>query len=174
MLLVKGLLYDLSYLGTEQGALVDAIHQMLEWRQDWFRNRPSRRELAAWVAGFQTLLERQLEGFLEDRRLYIPAWARLRIAPNMTLENGARLSMIHRGLSLPALFAGYSRKTFNLQHRLNRFRFQVPMTAAGMPPGVAERHRLINTMVNYNRVKLPHFTPVTYGLSIYGSRDARP
>lgn len=172
LLLGRALLYDLEYVGITAGRSVELVSQIVDWREAWFRQPPSREAITAWFGELHTELRRLLGTLFAQQRFYAPPWADLRIAMSAELVPAARFGCEHSGLTLPAVFAGLGRRYFNLQHRFNRFRFQVPVEddPAGQNAVLLQRHELVTEMTEYNRVHLPHFTPVSTALNMFRRR----
>jgi hypothetical protein len=174
LLLGRALSYDLDYVGITSGRIVDLVRQIAEWRDAWFLKAPPRRAIIAWFREFHAVLGDALAGLFARHRLYVPAWADLRFAANMELVPAERFRCEHSGLALPAAFAGLGRRFFNFQHRFNHFRFHVPLDAGeGVDRGeLQRRHELVSEMMEYNRLHLPHFMPVSTALNIFRRRGA--
>jgi hypothetical protein len=167
LLHARALAYDLDSLGVTSGRLHDLAVQALSWRQHWFERTPSDREFMEWhEALHQTLLE-WLGEFLPEYPLYLPTWADRHFARNMSLEPSSRFVHQHRGMTLPSFLGGVGRKYFNLQHRINRFTFFVPITDKASCPALQRRHEFIGRANEYNGRLLRSFIPVPYGLGIF-------
>ena len=137
LLLGRALRYDLEYVGAARSRLGPLVDQVIGWRDRWFEQRPDDADIRRWFATMYCELEALLRDLLARSPLFIPAWADLRIAGNMVICPAARLGVEHRGVTLPAVLGGLGRRYFNLQHRLNRFRFEVPVTTTA--PGDSAR-----------------------------------
>jgi len=169
LLLGRALRYDLEYVGETDGPVARLVTQVIGWRERWFQAPPSRPELVAWFQALYGELQALLARVLEQGPLYVPDWADLRIAGNMGLANAPALGCTRRGISLPAALGALGRRYFNLQHRFNDFRFAVPLTNSG-PEILSERHARVAGMLEYNRLRLPHFIPVSSALNIFRRR----
>lgn len=167
LLHARALVYDLESLGATSGPLHDLAAQALYWRQHWFENEPSAGEFLEWHDELHQALLKWLGEFLPKYPLYIPAWAGLRFARNMSLVPSSRFGHLHRGLALPAILSGLGRKYFNMQHRINRFAFHVPVTDEATDPVLLQRHEFISRVNEYNSRYLRSFIPVPYGLAIF-------
>jgi hypothetical protein len=169
LLLGRSLRYDLDYVGAGDSRVGSLVDEIVAWREQWFRRRPSDDLLRRWFAEMYRELEALLGELLVRAPLYLPDWVDLRIADNMELRPAARLGVGHRGVTLPAMLGGLGRRYFNLQHRFNRFAFDVPVTRDAAP-AVRERHEFIAEMGAYNRRRLPYFNPTPSALTIFRRR----
>lgn len=171
LLLGRALRYDLEYVGAADSRVGTLVDQVIAWREDWFRSRPADADIRRWFGEMYRALETLLGELLGRSPLYLPDWADPHIARNMVIRPGARLGVEHRGMPLPSMLGGLGRRYFNLQHRFNRFAFQVPVTAETTPI-VRERHELVAAMGEYNRRRLPYFSPTPSALGIFRRREA--
>lgn len=169
LLVGRALSYDLDYLGATDSPVGKLVDEVVAWRDRWFEARPRDREIRAWFETLYRELEALLRSELRQRPLYLPEWADRQIAGNMSIAPAADLGVTHRGVTLPSQFGGLGRRYFNLQHRFNRFCFNVPVTADAEPV-LRERHELVAEMGEHNRENLPHFTATPMPLGIFRRR----
>lgn len=167
LLHARALIYDLDFLGVTSGRLRDLAARALHWRQHWFENGPGAGEFLEWHGKLYQALSEWLEKYLPEHPLYLPGWADRRFARNMSLVPSSRFGHRHRGMVLPAALSGLGRRYFNIQHRINRFSFLVPVTEEADNPVLRQRHEFISRANEYNHRHLRSFIPVPYGLSIF-------
>ena len=163
---VKALKYDLEFLNFSSGNLFDLIEIMMLWRSNWFKNKPNEKKLKTWIDSFYLEFTEFLKTTLRIERFYIPEGANLRIARNITLVPSEYFGYVHNGVILPSRFGGLGRKYFNLQHRFNVFRFQIPMTLQKTPDILKKRFEFFKEVKSQNSIKFPYFTPMTSDLNI--------
>lgn len=166
LLHVKGLLYDLEFLGVNNGPLHELVTQVIAWRQCWFSDRIHETELLGWMQAFIVELEAFLrEEFLRGP-LYLPFSGPHALSRNLTLVPADEMAVEYKGISLPGVFGGLGRRYFNIQHRFNFFRFSVPAGRLDDSPVIAARFDFLQRMRAYNDRYIPHFSPAASSLQI--------
>jgi hypothetical protein len=143
------------------------VHQVLHWRNQWFEMRVDSDLLRMWHERFYGELVKIIESGIAEHGLFIPSWVDLNIAGNMKLTQTSGFGFRRRGISLPSAFGCMGRKYFNLQHRLNKFVFEVPFNADNVPSHILDRHSFIAEMCDHNSRNLPYFVPAPYGLPLF-------
>jgi hypothetical protein len=166
LLHVKGISYDLQFLNVTSGDLYQLVQTMVYWRDHWFEETPSREALLTWFEQFYAELHAFLMDMISARPFYLPAWANLRLANNMRLTVSSQLGFSHRGVVLPSCFGWLGKKYFNVQHRFNRFNFQVPAVMTDSPGIVQSRFDFLRRMKDYNARNLSNFTPLVSSLNV--------
>ena len=167
LLHIKALAIDFSFLGLDVGSVFYRLQKVLEWRERWFEDSPSREVISEWLFPFYEDLYHILDQQLQTREFYLPYSSDQRIARNVRLENGENLKVSRSGFSLPAAFGGLGRKYFNIQHRINSFVVQTPYRSRNIPECIDLRFKTLSIMRKYNESHLPYFIPTAYGLSIF-------
>jgi len=163
---VKALKYDLEFLNVGSGRLLDLIENLISWRDHWFKNRPTVRMLKIWIDDFYKKLSEFLREILKTTKFYLPRWANLRIARNIMLVPSEHFGYVHTGIILPYFLGGLGRKYFNLQHRFNTFKFQIPITPTKESKLIERRFVIRHSIKTQTRNKLPYFMPLTSSLNI--------
>ena len=166
LLHTKALLYDLEFLNISSGKLFDLIQTAVIWRDHWFKKKPDKQTLKIWIKEFYGELRVFLKVMLQAKTFYLPKWANLRIARNMTLIPSKKFGYTHKGMTLPAGLGGLGRKYFNAQHRFNKFEFQIPITTFDIPDTLLKRFIFMRNMKLENNRNLPYFMPLTSSLNI--------
>lgn len=162
----KGLSYDLDFLNVSSGRLFDLIQTIILWRDQWFERTPNKQTLKQWFHEFYAELAALLELTLQNKAFYLPDWANLHIARNVTLVPSEKFGYTHKGTSLPAILGGLGRKYFNIQHRFNTFEFQIPIATSEIPGKLLERFLFIKNMKRENNKYLPYFIPLASSLNV--------
>lgn len=163
---VNALRYDLQFLNISSGKLFDLIETLVSWRNNWFKNKPTTQMLKIWIDGFYKELSEFLREILHTTKFYLPEWANLRIARNMTLVPSKKFGYTHKGITLPAILGDLGRKYFNIQHRFNKFHFRIPVATSDVPAILHSRFMFAREMKRANREAFPYFMPLTSSLSI--------
>lgn len=163
---VKALRYDLEFLNISSGKLFDLIETLVSWRDNWFKNKPTTQMLKIWIDDFYEELSEFLREILNATKFYLPRWANLRIARNIMLVPSEHFGYVHKGITLPSFLGGLGRKFFNLQHRFNTFKFQMPITLTKKSELIEKRFIFIRNMKTQNKDKLPFFMPLASNLNI--------
>jgi hypothetical protein len=167
LLHVKALLIDAAYVGVYRGGLVGLLQEIVEWRSHWFEDIPDRKKLVAWYSAFYDELKKLLAGHLIDNSFHVPQNASLQVGRNLLITPSDKVDHRHTGMTLPEIFGGLGRRYFNLQHRINRFEFFIPMQRTDIPDSLLQRHDFIAGVTQYNAINYPYFVPVAYGLQIF-------
>jgi hypothetical protein len=154
---VKALKYDLDFLGVASGPVHERVEEMRGWIQHWFSLAPGERPVEAWLQDFLPEYERFMGTVFARDPLFLPRRDAYRIAANATLRPGEAVGRVHTGLVLPSLLGALGRKFFNLQHRLNRFEFRVPMVHEPRVALLGERFEFFTQMLDYHRRHLGRF-----------------
>jgi len=167
LVLVKALSYDLEFLNVSSGRLFDLVQTIIDWRKNWFEDRPDKQTFKKWFREFCAALTAFLEIELRKKAFHLPELANVRIARNMVLEASKTFGYTHAGTRLPAIFGGLGRKYFNVQHRFNTFRFRIPVATSYVPAVLHNRFVFAGEMNRANREALPYFMPLTSSLNIF-------
>ena len=165
----KAVLYDLEFLNVNSGKLFDLVQTMIAWRNNWFQNSPSKDALENWIDDFYVIFTEFLKDILEKFKIFIPRTANFRVANNMVMVPSPQLDFSHTGVVLPRFLTFIGNKVFNLNNRINRFEFKVPITFENISKVVLERYRFISCTNAYNTRNLKYFLPVPYALPIFTS-----
>jgi len=165
LLHAKALLFDCDFLGIHDGPFRASIECVVEWRGRWFTHTPSTGEMETAVRRLYEALEGLLALQLSERLLYLPVRDAYRLAQNMTLDPGRPLHCARSGLVLPSNVAFLGRTYFKIQHRFNRFRFQVPFQTTHLPPIIAAKLEFEGSHRQENAKAFPHFMPLATGWS---------
>lgn len=166
LLHIKGILYDLDFLGAGRCAMRDIVEEWVTRRDRWFARPPSTGEIRQSLARFDAELPRFIARQFAAGPFYLPPGREFAIAGNMTLAVADDFGFEHRGVTLPSLLGGLGRRYFNIQHRFNSFRFRVPARAAAESPLLDQRFRFLGGMKDYNREHLPCFMPAISSLQV--------
>lgn len=161
----KALSYDLEFLNVLSGRLFELIQTIIIWRDQWFENIPDKHALKQWFHDFYTELTKYLEMTLRKKAVYLPDWANLRIARNITLVPSEKFDYMHKGITLPVIFGDLGRKYFNVQHRFNKFRFFLPIKNNGCEIQKA-RFEFQKHMKMYNIKNINHYSPLNSCLNV--------
>jgi len=167
LVLVKALSYDLEFLNISSGRLFDLVQTIIDWRNNWFKDRPDKQTLRKWFLEFCAVLTAFLEIELRKQTFHLPELTNLRIARNMMIVPSEKLGYTHKGIVLPIIFGGLGRKYFNVQHRFNTFQFRIPVATPDVPAVLHSRFIFARGMKRANRETLPYFMPLTSSLNIF-------
>lgn len=161
---MKGIMYDLDYLGDSQTALHPMIATLKNWISGWFTAKPDEREIREWIENFIPEYIRYTSEKLQQHPLYLPESTHYTIARNMRLKKSDSLSYIHRGFLLPVFLYGAGRKYIKLQNRLNHFEFRCPIVHK-TDEILIQRFRFLQEMKAYNKSFLPNFMTITTSIT---------
>lgn len=165
LLEAKALKYDLEFLGCHAGEVYESVGKIIAWRKNWFNLSPARSEIIAWLLDFRTELGRFLEERMHENPLAVPQAGCLHFSRNIRLKPGDGLRWSAHGFALPRHLSFLGRRYFNLQHRLNQFSLELPMSIPGNSSVLLKRLAYMSSVMDYNRRYLPHFSPLISSLN---------
>lgn len=162
LLHVKALVYDLEFLGIEGGPFYDLVHEIVQVRQNWFRDRKSDQWMIEWRKKFLWDLERFLATQLARHAFFLPGDGPFSYSASIELLHSPTLSFRTNRLFPRALsFLGASYVRFS--NRLSRFTVECPFSLSH--DSVSDvRFESLRKLAAYNREFLPGFYP--FGTSL--------
>lgn len=166
LLLAKAIEFDLQLLNVKNGKLYDLVLQVIEYRSNWYTNKPSHKDVSALVLSFNKELKLFLEKELFNSKLYLPLKI-FTLPGNFTIQKDNTFSITHKGLVLPNQFSFLGKKYINLQFRLNSFFYRVPFDLPNDNSVHNQRFQFGKDLVIKNKEQYPHFIPLTTSLSVY-------
>ena len=152
----KALVYDLEFLGIDQGEMHDLVQKVIKIRADWWNNKPSDTELKTLITDLYESLTQLLNEQLDEAPLYLPSEEPFSISRNVHVSNGA-LEVRSSGLVIPNLGLFAERKHFNLLNRFNRFQIRFPYRLPKDNSVIQRRFELLSKLRNHNTKQLPGF-----------------
>lgn len=165
LLHAKALIYDLEFLDVTNGVLFELLQKIVLWRDNWFKDKKSKRELTIWLKGFYKELTEFLKTVLNEKGFYLPEMCNHRISKNMTLVMSEKFGYSHRGFTLPSVFGGLGRRYFNIQHNWNNFLFYVPIKTPKDFDILARYFQFLSDIKNQNMIFLPNFLQLSSSLN---------
>ncbi|HRH65941.1 MAG TPA: hypothetical protein PLU53_06570 [Bacteroidia bacterium] len=166
LLHVKGLLFDLEFLGVHSGLLHGLIHECMDIRQQWFNRDNPARTLMSWFDVFLPALSEFLARELSRHTLYVSPSSSLRLARNIRLNKSTVLRYKRTGLPVPFATALFGKNIHKAMNRLNRFRIDCPFQQETIPVEVQEYFNFVDTCRKYNQTYLPHFYTLSSSLHV--------
>ena len=166
MLHVKGLLFDLEFLGVKSGRLVESIQDCMDIRKKWFDKASSAADLIKWFENFMPLLHSFLQEQLKQHTLFVSPSSSLRLAKNIQLKQSLTLGYKRIGISLPLGAYIFGEKIHKVLNKFNRFQINCPYSLKDLPPDIEEYFTFIDTCRNYNQSFIPHFYTLSSSLHI--------
>lgn len=165
LLQLKGLVYDLEFLGVTSGDLYTSVTEFMEIRTTWFESAPDTRRLQQWFDPFILQLQTFLKAEWAVENIYISPNSNPRIARNITLRKGPGPEVQHRGIRFP--LPGVSlQDRVKILNRLNHFSVTVPFADSGFPEVIRKYFAFTQSHAEYNRNFLPAFYTLTSSLKI--------
>lgn len=162
---VKGLRYDLAFLGREETELARQVGALTERVDDWFTEGMDDRELSRWIESFRGSLEECLEEVLDGTPLRVPDREPRTLALHLKVEPGEGLEWSRKGVVLPPIPMLGERRFFNLLHRLNRFVFRIPQSVPGLGGVLDRRFRLLSGVRHSVEERAPGLAPPLPGFT---------
>lgn len=127
---LKGLKVDMDITGIEGGRLALVLERATSLINDWFVRTDPERQIAQTAVELLPLMRDALADATARHTLYAPSGGTIRFARNIWLDRGTTIDLAHRGVRLRRIPGLEDRRHFNAHHRINRFRFRLPMTDA--------------------------------------------
>lgn len=154
---LKGLRMDIEILGVESGPIAGVLESAMSLIDEWFERGDRERAAAEIAVELLPLMRDVLSEAVERHTLYAPAFGPISFAANMSLKPAEAVEIARRGLRLPRVPGLPERRQFNANHRVNRFEFRLPMTAAR--PGFyhAERFAFLHQAKTFATLRFPAY-----------------
>lgn len=162
---MKGIIYDLEFLGVTNGKVYDQFIELQHWIKNWFELKPNDQQITEWIEKFDSSYEAFVKEMFHHYQLYLPAMNNYYMARNSTLFNGNEVNYKHNGIVLPKQLSILGKKYSNLQNRFNRFEFYFPIVNDHPVSIVKERFQFLQEMKKYNREYLPNFMTITTSIT---------
>jgi hypothetical protein len=162
---LKAIRLDLNLLGKSSGPVFEMVELLLSWLDKWFENRIPESYFWNWIKEFHSELETLLNEELRSNPLYIPPGAFLRFGRNIHIRSGAFVANRHSGFSMHPYLVGSHKKVFNLNMRLNSFRFEFPSTSVARRSILEERIEFYKKIKEHGLDSYPFFDPFVPGFS---------
>ena len=166
LLHVKGLLFDLEFLGIQSGSVFDLIHECMNIRTTWFDQDHPEHELISWFDDFFSALSRFLEQELKHRAFFVSPESSLRLAKNIRLKKSTHLAYRKFGIPVPFGSLLFGNKIHKALNKINTFKIESPFLQVNIPTEVGEYFNFIETCKKYNRTFLPHFYTLSSSLHL--------
>jgi hypothetical protein len=170
LLEAKAIAFDLSLLGIQEHILKDQVSQVNHWRDQWFNNQPSNREIATLFKSFFESLEQVLSEKLADEKFYLP-YEQTATSRNILINQGEVLKRKHRGFPLFSWLPWMNRKLLNAQNRFNSFTIELPYRTDFEGTAHERRFQFYEQLWDDNKLRYPHFIPTTTGIRLWRPED---
>ncbi len=164
LLHARGLLYDLEFLGADAPQLSSCLEQITQWRKEWFKMRPSNKDILQLLKTLWEVLTEYLDSHLRVEPLFLPNKPSFKIGRNIEIRPAAQVSASSHGPKLKWAPTYLARKLISIQHRVNKFTIEVPFKTTNTPELIADAFAYTARAHNYNSSHLPHFMPLTSSL----------
>jgi hypothetical protein len=167
LLHVKALEFDCDFLGIRTGRLLEKIFQIIEWRKTWFNQAPSKKAFIKWWNEFYEEFHLFFKSLFNSYKFYFPYKTYYRVTKNiLLLPTKDEILISKTGVVLPEIFSLVGKRYFNLQNKLNNFRFEIPITTENIPPILEKKFLFEKKHVAYNRKYLPNFFTLNFSLHV--------
>lgn len=158
---MKGIAYDLEYLGVTDSELHPLLKILKEWIGNWFQVSPNDHEISKWLLDWIPAYDRFTLETMQKIPMYLPKAESYKIARNQRLEHSSELNYQRKGTLLPGFLSVIGRPYFKIQNKLNQFQFGMPLTNQAENVILVDRFHFLKEMKAYNRVHLPGFMTMT-------------
>lgn len=163
---VKGLLYDLEFMGVTEGKIYDCVQELRNWIVNWHTSQPDNNYIGKWLVDFYKNFSEFIIPVLEKNPVYVPQRDSYFYARNIFIKPGNTVKAERRGIAFPNSFSFLGKKYYNLQHRFNNWTFYFPLRHSHSCALVERRFEYFNSMKNYNLKHFPNFSHLTTGFSV--------
>lgn len=170
LLEAKAIAFDLELLGITSNPLLDLVHEVNQWRDHWFDQKPTNNEVIRLFKSFFLSLEKVLSKEVTGNTFYLP-YAQTAISKNIMIGSGKTFKMRHSGMPLLSYLPFMNRKLMNLQNRFNQFYLEAPYVADFGDSVHEKRFLLYEQMWSDNKQHYPHFIPSTTGIRLWRPED---
>jgi hypothetical protein len=161
---MKGIIYDLEYLGITSGPVMNLLQELKSVIQHWFIQTPSDKALDIWIRKFDREFDRFCYEVFLAHPMYLPKMDKYQVSRNATLANTDSVSFHHSGTVLPSFLSIFGKKIMRLQNRFNNFRFGFPLKHESSDI-IKQRFEFLKEMKSYNRTYLPGFMTITTSIT---------
>jgi hypothetical protein len=127
---VKGLQLDLALLQIDDDRLHTLMDGAMGLIDSWFQRRDADHSVVELATDLLPALRHVVVDSTARYALYSPSESTVSFSRNTTIDDWPAVALSRHGLRLPRIPGLEDRRHFNAQHRFNRFRFRLPMTAA--------------------------------------------
>lgn len=162
---MKGIIYDLDYLGIDSGHVMNQLRELKHVIQLWFTQTPSDKALNIWITEFDRAYDEFCYDIFMRHPMYLPQMNEYKVARNVVLSKAETLSFKHKGTLLPSFLTRMGKKITRLQNRFNSFEFTMPLTHVSSLPIIEERFAFLKEMKLYNKKYLPEFMTITTSIT---------
>lgn len=163
----KALIYDLEFLNIKEGKLLELVQTVIEWRNNWFRQTPTDKDIIVW---FENLFQELFYIFSQNslfKEIYFPEKKVYQLSKNIRLKSGSNdFHVTQQGIILPLIQLLKSKKAVKLQNKFCRFRFEVPSAKTDMPSIISERFSMEKQLRENGLKYLPNFLTMTSSLNL--------
>ena len=146
----KALIYDLEFLGINDGPLWTLINQIIELRSNWFENRQRETILKELFIQLPELIKALLIDEFAVGDFYLMTDGPVSVSRNVRIINGDNLAIKSTGLVPFNLGLLKERKRFNALHRINKFDLTLPYNLPNDGGVIKKRFDFLSEVKKYN------------------------
>lgn len=161
LLSVKAIRYDMEFMNITHGALMEAVDQIWNWRENWFSSKPNPAAFTQWFKTFYQALDAFLFAYLKSNPIYLPEWTHGRYSRHITIQSDNRLKYSHRGVIFPPTITVKNKKLLRIQNRFSHFTFSVPITHQAPEPLLEYRMKLYQKIKSYHKKHFKYLSPLS-------------
>ena len=154
---LKGLQLDLALLQIGDDRLQALMKSVAQLIDDWFQREDAEQTVAELATDLLPALRRVVVDATARHVLYSPCESTISFSPNSTIESAAAVALSRHGVRLPRIPGLGERRYFNAHHRLNRFRFPLPMIDAPSASYHDSRFDYLRRTKSFVRGRFPAF-----------------
>ncbi|MGB0390745.1 MAG: hypothetical protein ACPGD5_04200 [Salibacteraceae bacterium] len=163
---IKGVRYDLGFLGISEKPINHFMNDYLKRLDNWFDTPFSPEEFTQYLSDYYSVLRNTIIDLnLDNKLLWLPKEHGLKYGRNVYLSKENQLKLQTSGLFIPPFLLRKSKKWYNAHQRLNSFSIGINFTTHD-PKNI--HFTRLNTFKHYNQQnadKYPHFGALHSSLS---------
>lgn len=158
---IKGVRYDLVFLGIEGLEINKLMTDFLSRLDHWFEQSFDPIEFSQWLDQYYKALEDAIIHVNRQLKiLWVPRDGDLTYGRNILIKKGERLHCNASGLFLPAWLLAKHKKIYNAHQRLNRFEITMKYHSMDSEELNIKRFKAFDIHQLENKLNYPHFGPL--------------
>ena len=161
LLEAKAIAFDMEFLGYPEDSLLNQmIQKVIEWRDNWFTNPPSKKEIIMLIDVLSIEVEQVLRQEFQKEALFMKARDKEKYNFNSELIKASSFKVCKKGFPLSRIVSIDDKRYFNLMHRFNRFEIHLPHSWENVPQIIVDRTAFADRFRSLNCARYPYFSPL--------------
>jgi hypothetical protein len=162
LLVVKALLYDLEFLGSDYPELRKCISNIMEIRKNWFDSPIPNSDLDKIIVEYKIQLENVINSVAAEF-FYLPERANMKISRRITITRNSKISLE----MTPGSLLNYIPIPSAIIKRFTNFKVAVPVNQGAIPEIIEKRFETLREAFAYNARHLNGFMCTGHAMNIF-------